>query len=253
MATIGIIIARAGSKGLVNKNVADLLGRPMIAYTIDHALAASRLDRIVVSTDGEAIAAVARKMGVEVIDRPAALATDTAGVDSAARHAAVWCEHRHHTRYDHAVVLYGNVPVRPANLIDLAVEKLIATGADSVQSVAAVGKTHPYWMKTVGGRKGDAGDELRMFIDNPVYRRQDLPPVYMLDGGVIAVTRASLFHWVDDQPHAFLGADRRAVFTQPGEVIDVDDELDLAVAEAVLRVKKERGDGVQAPLKRHIA
>jgi CMP-N-acetylneuraminic acid synthetase len=253
MATIGIIIARAGSKGLTNKNVADLHGRPMIAYTIDHTLAASRLDRIVLSTDGEAIAAVARKMGVEVIDRPAALATDTARVDSVARHAAVWCEQRHHTRYDHAVILYGNVPVRPANLIDLAVERLITTGADSVQSVAAVGKTHPYWMKTVGGRDGDAGDELRMFIDNPVYRRQDLPLVYMLDGGIIAVTRSSLFHWVEDQPHAFLGTNRRAVVTQPGEVIDVDNELDLALAEAVLRLKQERGEGIAGPFKRHIA
>jgi len=84
---------------------------------------------------------------------------------------------------------------------------------------------HPYWMKKLGG---PTGDELQMYEDNRVYRRQDLPPVYMLDGGIIAVTRRSLFTTVPGAPHAFLGRDRRAVVTQPGEVVRYRYRLEFA-------------------------
>jgi len=80
----------------------------------------------------------------------------------------------------------------------------------------------------------EAGDALLMYEPNSIYRRQDLPPVYMLDGGIIAVTRKSLFEPSDDGPHGFLGADRRAVVNAPGAVVDIDSAVDLRVAEAVL-------------------
>ena len=97
-----------------------------------------------------------------------------------------------------------------------------------------MGKMHPLWMKKLGGA---FGDKLEMYEDNFIYRRQDLPPVYMLDAGVLAVTRQSLFNFdpTGKEPHRFLGEDRRAIVTRPGDVIDVDDPLDLALAEAVLR------------------
>jgi len=234
--TLGIILARAGSKGLPGKNVAPLLGRPMIAYTIEHALAARSLDRVVVSTDGAEIAQVARLMAVEVIDRPAALAGDLATVDAAARHALQAAEAVGGQRYDAVVILYGNVPLRPADLIDRAVAKLESSGADSVQSLCPVGKMHPYWMKKLGGPDGDRIED---YQPNTVYRRQDLPAVYQLDGGIIAVRRQALLTIVPGQPHAFLGQDRRAVITRPGEVVDVDTSADLAVAEALLRQPQE--------------
>ncbi len=245
MATLAVILARAGSKGLPCKNVADLAGRPLIAHTIDHALAANSLDHVVVSTDGHDIATVACRAGVEVIERPAQLAHDTATVDAAARHAAQVCEADTQSTFDAVVILYGNVPLRPPTLIDAAVHKLRDTGADSVQSVCPVGKHHPYWMKRVGddrdsASRGTPDDALLMYEDNAVYRRQDLPPVYMLDGGVIAVTRDSLFTTAEGEPHAFLGGDRRAVVTQPGEVVDVDNELDLMLARVIL-VKGQHG------------
>jgi len=230
MNTLCIILARAGSKGFPSKNIALLDGAPLIAHTIEHARAASCLDRIIVSTDGPAIAAVAKAMGVEVVDRPALLASDIATVDSAARDAVRQLEEAESTIFDAIVILYGNVPLRPAGLIDRAAKKLRETGCDSVQSVYPVGKTHPYWMKQLGGADGD---ELIHYQPNAVYRRQDLPPVFMLDGGIIAVTRSSLFTEREGEPHAFLGRDRRAVVTQPDEVVDVDSPLDLAVAQAV--------------------
>lgn len=224
---LGIILARAGSKGLPHKNALEVAGKPMLAWTIEHALGSKRLDRVLVSTDGPMLAEIARPYGVEVILRPNELANDTATIDAAARHAVNQIVGIH----QHLAILYGNVPVRPADLTDRALAKLEEARCDSVQSVYPVEKNHPFWMKSVDPDTA----RLDMFIDNDIYRRQDLPPVYMLDGGVIAVTRKALFSFEPGKPHAFLGRDRRAVVTKPGEVVDVDSEMDRLVAETILR------------------
>lgn len=228
--TIAIVIGRAGSKGLAHKNARVIAGRSMISHTIACAQQSRLIDRAVVSTDGPAIADAARAMNVDVIDRPACLANDTATVDDAARHAVDACN----DAADVVVLLYANVPVRPANLIDRAVATLIDTGADSVQSYTSVGKHHPYWMMQL-----DVDDNrVTPYVENAVYRRQDLPPLYIPDGGVIAVTRDALFSVRDTSgggahPHAFLGGDRRGIVSN-GPVVDVDTDIDLAVAEALL-------------------
>ncbi len=226
---LAVVIGRAGSRGLPGKNALPLAGRALICHTIDDALAASTVDRIVVSTDGDAIAAAAESMAVPVVRRPADLATDTATVAAAVRHAVTAHDADGVARV--IVILYANVPVRPAGLIDRAVGVLLDTGADSVQSYCAVGKHHPYWMVALDGLK-----RVTPFHDNPVDRRQDLPNLLIPDGGVIAVTRAGLMSAASDpaHPHAFLGADRRGVETAPGEVIDVDTPHDLVIAEALL-------------------
>ncbi len=234
---VAVILARAGSKGLPGKNAAIVAGRPMLLWTIDHARAARGLTHIYLSTDGAVLADLGRSAGIGVIERPAALATDHATVDAAARHAVETIESQIGTHTRAVVILYANVPLRPPGLIDGALEKLFNTGCDSVQSVCPVGKMHPYWMKTLGSA-GRPSDALGMYQDNAIYRRQDLPPVYMLDGGIIAVTRQSLFTVEPGQPHAFLGRDRRAVLTQPGEVVDVDDATDLRLADILLKQRK---------------
>ena len=232
-AALGVILARAGSKGLANKNALKIAGKPMLAWTIEHALASKRINRVLVTTDGEALAQIASKYDVQVIRRPAELATDTATVDAAARHAVGQIVDTH----EYLCLLYGNVPVRPNNLSDQAIQMLAETNADSVQSVCPVGKNHPYWMKTVDPKTGKLG----MYKDNDVYRRQDLPQVYMLDGGVIALKRSSLFTLIDGEPHAFLGKDRRAVVTQPGEGVDVDTQEDFKSAQAILEDRLQNG------------
>ncbi len=231
MKTLAVIIARAGSKGLANKSMQPLAGRAVIEWTLEHALGCKRVDQVVLSSDCPRIRALGRDYGVTSYPRPADRATDTATIDDGARHGVECWEAEHDTNCDHVAILYGNVPVRPPDLTDRAVAKLIETGADSVQCVYPVGKMHPYWMKQLAG---PAGDQLQMYQPNSVYRRQDLPPVYMLDGGVIAVRRECLFTVVEDEPHAFLGKDRRAIVTEPGQVVDVDSELDLAIAEVLL-------------------
>lgn len=227
-----VVIGRAGSRGLPGKNALAVAGVPMIARSVAHAAEAARVGRILCSTDGVEIAAAARAAGAEIVDRPADLADDLATVDSAVRHAV-------EAAADEAsivVILYGNIPVRPAGLVDRAVEKLLETGADSVQSYAPVGKHHPYWTCRLDETGG-----VSQWEPNTVHRRQDLPPAFIPDGGVIAVTRSSLFRVHPAQPHAFLGDDRRGIENEAGAVVDVDDEIDLLVAEAILARRGSEG------------
>jgi CMP-N-acetylneuraminic acid synthetase len=237
MGALAVVLARGGSKGVPGKNIAPVAGRPCIAWTIDAARDARGVSRVVVSTDGARIAAVAREMGAEVVERPADLASDTARVDDAARHAVLEAENGLGGPAGPVVILYANVPVRPAGLIDRALSLLGVSGCDSVQSYAPVGKYHPWWMARV-----DAQGRVRPWegevLNHGVFRRQDLPPAMVPDGGVIALSRAALMGevpGVDAGPHAFLGRDLRGIVNPEGSVIDIDGPMDLVVADAVLR------------------
>lgn len=234
-----VILARAGSKGVPGKNIAPVAGRPCIAWSIDHALAAQHVGAVgpvAVSTDGPTIASIARDLGVPVLARSPDLASDRATVDAAAREALAQLEAAHGPLAG-LVILYGNVPVRPAGLIERAVDVLLTTGCDSVQSYAPVGKHHPWWTARVqadGAVRPWEGDVL----NHGVFRRQDLPPAHIPDGGVLVVTRAALLLQCPGAapgPHQFFGRDRRGVLTAEGDVIDIDSPIDLLVADALLR------------------
>ncbi|MCP4069560.1 MAG: NTP transferase domain-containing protein [Phycisphaeraceae bacterium] len=224
-----VVIGRAGSKGLPRKHVRLVDGVPMIARSVGHALAARRVGRVLCSTDGEAIAAAASAVGAEILLRPAELASDHATVDAGVRHAI----EASGDRADVVVILYGSIPIRPEDLIDRAIARLVDTGADSVQSYSPVGKHHPFWTCRL-----DEDGRIAAWQENDVFRRQDLPPAFIPDGGVIAVRRESLFQIDPARPHAFLGTDRRGVLNELGTVIDVDDEIDLLVAEAILERRR---------------
>ena len=222
---LAVVIGRAGSKGLPGKNARLVAGRPMICYAIEHATQAECVTRVVVSTDGDEIAAAAESMDVHVVRRPDELANDTATVGAAVRHAVQALG----STESIIIILYANVPVRPSDLIDRAVGLLRDSGADSVQSYSDVGKHHPYWMCEL-----DEEQRVKPYVDNTIDRRQDLPKLLSLNGGVIAVTASCLQQAISGEPHSFLGTDRRGIETPPGSVIDVDDAIDLAVAEAML-------------------
>ncbi len=232
MRTIAIILGRAGSKGVPGKNTRPVAGRPCAGWTIDHALDAATIARVIVSTDCPALAALSLSMGVDVVARPAPLASDTATVDDSARHALAEIG----DPFDAAVILYANVPVRPDGLIDRAVTLLDRTRCDSVQSYAPVGKHHPWWTARLAD-DGAVSPWEGEVLNHGVYRRQDLPPAYLPDGGVIAVTTRALtlaVPGVPPGPHAFFGLDRRGVINPEGSVIDIDSQADLRVAEGVL-------------------
>ncbi|HWL94282.1 MAG TPA: acylneuraminate cytidylyltransferase family protein [Phycisphaerae bacterium] len=236
---LAMILARAGSKGLPSKNVLPIAGKPLIAYTIAEAKAAETIDAVCVTTDMPKAADVTRFMGVFIVDRPPDLASDSATVDSAVRHAVEEYE-RGRRVVTHVAILYGNVPVRAPGVIDKAVSHLIETGCDSVRSVTRVEKQHPDWLHRL------VGDRLVQYRKNSIYRRQDLEALYYHDGAVLAVTRKSLSITSRDDDHAFLGKDRRAVVSEGGPTIDVDSFEDLGLAEALIE-KRIRDDAATMP------
>lgn len=239
MNVLGIIMARAGSKGLPDKCLRDLLGRPVLMYTFDHATHSQRLTDVVFTSDSADALALARQAGIHAIDRPAALATDTATVDDVARHAVEVWETKNAAQannlIDLVVLLYGNIPIRKEGLIDRAIEKLIETGADSVRSVALISKQHPDWIHRLDD------DRMSQFRKNSIYRRQDLEDFYYHDGAVAVVTREALFGALQtpEDKQSFLGEDRRAIVQEPQDAVDIDEPVDLYFAQAVLQAKKE--------------
>lgn len=235
MNTLGIILARAGSVGLKNKHLLDLLGKPVIAYTFDHARQSKRLTKVVLSTDCARLRHLATAAGIESIDRPAGLATSDSSVQDVMLHAMHHVEATGGFHAEALVTLYGNVPVRGDGVIDRALEKLEATGCDSVRTFCPVGKWHPAWMSKLDG------DTVTPLRPGSIHRRQDLEALYLHDGAAVAVSRASMLRGesMPDDPHAFFGVDRRGIHTEMGETIEIDHVRDLYWAEAVLRQQND--------------
>lgn len=258
---LAIVLARGGSKGLPRKNALPIAGRPCIEWTLAHAADSSRIGPIVLSTDDAELMSIGRSWAqttgckhLHIIQREASLASDTATIDAAARSATLAFEHAANARlHDDApiVILYGNIPVRPADLADRAIAQLIDGQADSVQSYAPVGKYHPWWMTRIDPATQKVRPWEGDVLNHGVFRRQDLPPAYVPDGGVIAVRRASLMleiPGVRPGPHAFFGREdcRRGVINDEGDVVDIDGPIDLLVAEAMLEEKATRHQGTEA-------
>ncbi|MCK5271054.1 MAG: acylneuraminate cytidylyltransferase family protein [Sedimentisphaerales bacterium] len=230
MNVLGIIPARGGSRGVPRKCVRELLGKPVIAYTIAAAIEAERIDRVVVTTDDRKAKEIAKTYNITVVDRPAELAADTARIDDAMRHCCNELEQKDGYKPDVIVLLYANVPVRAEGIIDKTIDHLIRTGADSVQTFAPVGKFHPYWLYQLDS------DHATKYIDNQVFQRQDLPQLYTIDGAVGVVKYEVLMAAQgSDDPHAFWGTDRRGLIQDSHETVDIDTFRDFFLAEAVLR------------------
>lgn len=136
---LGVITARGGSKGVPRKNIRDLGGKPLIAWTIEAAKASQRLTRTVVSTDDEEIIRVAKEWGGDVpFLRPAELATDTAKSIPVIQHALTWLKENEGQDYDAVLILQPTSPFRTTEDIENAIRLLEETGADSVMGMKEV-------------------------------------------------------------------------------------------------------------------
>jgi CMP-N-acetylneuraminic acid synthetase len=229
---------------LKNKHLLPLLGKPVIHYTFEHARASRLITRAVVSTDCADVRKLAERNFFETIARPGDLATADASVQDVLLHAMQTVESRSQFRADCIALLYGNVPVRGDGVIDRAIEHLAETGCDSVRSFCPVGKWHPAWMARI---EGDDRDRVVPLQQASIHRRQDLAPLYLHDGAIVAMTRESLLRGEQfpSDPHAFFGVDRRAIVTATGETVEIDHQRDLFWAEAVLR-ERENAEATRA-------
>jgi CMP-N-acetylneuraminic acid synthetase len=230
MTFIALIPARGGSKGVPRKNLRCVGGQSLVSLAVTSALASRRLGRVIVSTDDPEIADIAQKAGAEVpFLRPARLAQDETPTVAVARHAVEWLESRG-TPLDALVILQPTSPLRRAAHIDAAIERFITTGADSVVTVCEA-EHNPFWMQRL------EGDRLVPLLPSGMaaQRRQDLPPVYRLNGAVYVVRRRLL---MDDA--LIMGPDTRAVVMAQTDSIDIDSDLDLQLAE--LELKRSSAD-----------
>lgn len=227
--TVFVIPARGGSKGIPHKNIVNLTGKPLIAYTIQAALKSKNSQRVIVSTDDVKIAEVAKSYGAEVpFLRPAELAKDDAPSLLVIQHAVKYVEENEGHKFDVVVVLQPTSPLRSKEYIDEAVEKLLRTGADSVVTVCEV-KHHPFWSFTA------KGDNLYPFSKKGITigKRQDLPEIYAVNGAVYALRRDVLF-----EQNSLYGKDTRAVVMPYEESLDIDNYFDLFIAEMMLKYWK---------------
>lgn len=224
---LALISARGGSKGLPGKNIRCLAGKPLIVYSIEAALQAENIDRVVVSTDSQEIADVARQSGAEVpFMRPSELARDDTPSLPVSQHAVAWLREHEGWSCDILAELPPVAPLRTIHDIEAALSMLTESGADSVISLCAVeGAYHPYWMKRIDN------DRVIPLMNLPreYTRRQDLPPVYRRNGALIAVWTHVLM-----EKNSYYGDEIRGYLMPEARSIDIDNELDFAVAEVLM-------------------
>lgn len=235
MRVLAVIPARGGSKSVPGKNLADVNGRSLVSYVIDAARQAERLDRIIVSTDDDAIAKEAEKWGAEVpFRRPAELATDDVSLIPVVEHAMREMD-RTGFSADVVVSLQPTSPFLEAEDMDRAVEKLEKTGADSVVSVQPVAHEHPFWVKKLDGDRVVSFNE---YTNESFLQRQDLPPAYIYDGGIFARRRRLLESWSGRD--FCLGGDVRAIVLGGWKSAHIDDELHLELVRVMAKKKGGR-------------
>ncbi len=186
---LGLIPARGGSKGIPGKNIRPLAGKPLLAYTAEAAQASGVLDRLILSTDAEDIAAVGRAAGLDVpFMRPLELAADDTPMLAVIQHALAHLANEGYTP-EIIVLLQPTSPLRTPQHIRTAVAELQARGVDSVASVVAVPAVYsPYYVMKI------ENDRLLNFLPGgqQYTRRQDAPPAYCRDGTVYAFWRKTL-------------------------------------------------------------
>jgi CMP-N-acetylneuraminic acid synthetase len=238
MRSIIVIPARGGSKGIPDKNIVPLAGKPLIGYTIEAALESAdtdgRIGYVCVSTDDPKIAEVAGSYGVGVIWRPSEMATDDAPIELALRHAVRNYYDNSGLVADMVVWLQANVPFRKKGQISRVLDKLMDTGADSVVTVAPVVKP-PQWLKRLDGDRlvpncelGDVG-----------FRRQDVESLYYVDGAVVAIrTKVLMDTEGKSGVHVYMGEDVRAIVEEPMYAIEIDEPYDLKFAERLMLQSK---------------
>ncbi|MEQ1794860.1 MAG: acylneuraminate cytidylyltransferase family protein [Nitrospira sp.] len=227
MKTIGFIFARGGSKGLPGKNIRLLAGKPLIAWSIEQALAVNRIERIIVSTDSEDIAAVAREYGAEVpFMRPSHLAQDHSPEWMAWRHALEYLKTSEGEMPDTMVSIPATAPLRLPVDIELCLDEYEKGGVDMVITVTEARRS-PYF--NMVKRNGDGTVGLVIPPQSGISRRQDAPVVY--DMTTVAYVANSRF--VMSHQGVFEGK-VRAVIVPAERALDIDTALDFQMAECLM-------------------
>lgn len=233
MKAVAFIFARGGSKGLPGKNIRPLHGKPLIAWSIEHALAVKRIERVIVSTDSKEIATVARDYGAEVpFIRPAELALDDSPEWLAWRHALNYFRETMGAWPEVMVSVPSTAPLRLPQDIENCLNEYEKGGADMVITVTDAHRS-PYFNMVKANADGTVG------LVNPpqsaIARRQDAPVVY--DMATVCYVANPKF--IMDHSAIFEGR-VKAVRVPTERAIDIDTLLDFQIAECILNVREQK-------------
>ncbi len=220
---LAIIPARAGSKGVKDKNIRKINGKPLIAWTIDVAIKSKYIDKLILSSEDDKICKIAKKLSCDVpFVRPAEYALDETPMIKVIHHAIL----NMNDKYDYVVLLQPTSPLRETEDIDQAISLCISKKAPSCVTICESNKS-PYWMYM---REED--EILKPFISYPEHlfdRRQSLPTVYMLNGAVFVAE----CDWILSK-NSFMSEDTVSYIMEQSKSFDIDTELDFIIAESML-------------------
>lgn len=235
--TLGIIPARGGSKGINRKNIKELGGRPLIAYTVEAAKGSKYLDYFVVSTDDHEIAGIARDLRAPVpFMRPVELATDQARAIPVLQHAVSWIKENQGREFDYVMMLQPTSPLRLPEDIDNSIVKIVDAGADSVFSLKKLVDFSLAKLKALDG------DRILPLVEEELKEsqpRSELGPVIYKRNCVIYLTRTHLIMAGD-----MFGRDSRAYIMPEERSIDINEPFDFELAEFILQKRALGGHEV---------
>lgn len=217
---LAIIPARGGSKRLPRKNLLDLCGKPLIAWSIEAALKSKYISKVIVSSDDEEILNIAKEYKADFIKRPDELASDTATTFDALKHTL-----ENVGKYDYVVLLQPTSPLRSEKHIDEAIELLKEKNADAIISVCEV-EHSPLWSNTLDENL-DMSDFLREEVLNK--RSQDLPKYYRLNGAIYICKTEKLL----ENKGFFVKENIYAYKMDKKNSVDIDEEIDFIIAREI--------------------
>jgi CMP-N,N'-diacetyllegionaminic acid synthase len=244
MKVLGVVTARGGSKGLPGKNLRPLAGKPLIAHTIDAARESQAFDRVMLTTDDDAIADAGRWYGCEVpFMRPAELARDETPHLPVLQHAVQWLRESERYEPDAVMILQPTSPLRRVSDIRESIALLERSGADSVVSVSEV----PAHYNPMRMLRVDENGVATLFVTGEpvrrrINRRQDMPAAWTMNGAIYLFRTFVLDPRRDGG--ASLYGDRTAAYVMPHDFgISIDSLDDWSAVEQILRLREPAPSG----------
>jgi len=228
---LGLILARSRSKGIKQKNIVKLCGKPLVAWTINSALKSKLLTDVILSTDSIKIAEIGKKFGVKVpFLRPSKYAKDDTPSVDAIEHAIKWLR-KIGKNYEFVVLLEPTSPLRDHHDIDRAIRKIFNNKVDSLVSVSKAESLNPAYLY-IKSKTGKI--KPFKFYRKKDIRRQDIEPVYFLEGSIYISRVSTLL-----KKRTFCQKNTLMYVVPKWKSLEIDDSLDLILAKAIIRNRQK--------------
>ncbi len=225
---LAVIPARAGSKGVPNKNIRKIAGKPLIYYTIKEGLKSKLITHLVVTSDSQKIIKISEFFGAKTILRPKNLALDNTQMVPVLKHAINMMEKKNKIQYDYIILLQPTSPLRTVKDIDNSLKILINKKPDSVISLCRLYDHHPARIKKIINNK------IMDFClkEKDIGRQKLFPPAYIRNGAIYAMKRDLIM-----KKNTIKGGISRPYIMSEKNSVNIDNELDFKLAELIISQK----------------